>query len=64
MMTFSMLVARKELFTGFVKGRGQPTLCHLPVDPFDAACGAVAQVDEKISDLAKEIILHTLALAK
>jgi hypothetical protein len=62
-MTFEMLVARKELLGCFMKDRDQPTLCNLPVDPLDATCRAMAHVDPKISDLAKEIILHTLVTA-
>jgi hypothetical protein len=62
-MTFSILVARKELMRYFARGRDEPTLCHLPVDPLDTACGAMAQIDKKISDLAKKIILYTSAVA-
>jgi hypothetical protein len=42
------------------QGRDKTTLCSLPVDPLDAVGSAMAHVDEKIADLAEEIILHIL----
>jgi hypothetical protein len=55
-----MLVARKELVRCIIQDQNKPTLCNLPVDPLDAVGSAMAHVDEEITDLAKEIILHTL----
>jgi hypothetical protein len=59
-MTFSMLVAEKELLRCFAQGSNFLTLCNLPVDSFDPGCGAMTQIDEKIPDLAKEVILQML----
>jgi hypothetical protein len=55
-----MLVAGKELVGCITQGQNKPTLCNLPVDPLDAVGSAMAHVDEKIADLAEEIILHIL----
>lgn len=55
-----MLVAGKALVRCIIQGQNKPTLCNLPVDPLDAVGSAMGHVNEKIADLAEEIILHTL----
>jgi len=53
-----MLVARRILVTCVSKGRGEPTLCNLPMDSLDAARCAMAHVNEEVSNLAEEIVLN------
>jgi hypothetical protein len=52
-----MLVARKTLVSCVLEVRNELTLCNLPVDSLDAACSAMAHVDEQVSNLAEEVIL-------
>ena len=52
-----MLVARKNLVSCVLEILNELTLCNLPVDSLDAACSAMAHVDEQIPNLAEEVIL-------